>query len=161
MYEVRVLEPRDAKAYRAIRLEALKTFPEHFGSGYEQQVKLEKLYFEMRIEERSDKAMMVGAFLNSELVGICGVTFQTQVAPDAGEIIQMYVKPANQNAGVGGKMLAAINNLCRAMPVKTLLLEVYKSNQNAIRVYEACGYRVNAALGENPGSQYMTMALSE
>ena len=105
MHVIRILEPRDAGVYREIRLEALKKFPEYFGSGYEQQVKLEKLYFERLIEERSDKGKMFGAFIDDELVGICGVTFETQVLPNAGEIIQMYVKLEHQNSGLGKKLV--------------------------------------------------------
>lgn len=57
MTTVKLLEPQDSSAYRDVRLEALKEYPEFFGSGYKQQLTLEKLYFERLIEEKSEKGL--------------------------------------------------------------------------------------------------------
>lgn len=161
MTTVKILEPKDAKAYRAIRLEALQNYPEYFGSEYEQQVKLEKLYFERLIEDESGKGTMVGAFSEGQLVGICGVTFETTVLPNAGEIIQMYVKPEYQNKGYGKNLMLKIREACTSPPVSTVLLEVVKSNVSAIKVYEQSGYELNETLGFDPNTTYMTLALNQ
>ena len=161
MHEIRLLERKDSSAYRKIRLEALKKYPDYFGSVYAQQVKLDKLYFEQIIEDASAKGKMFGAYIKEKLVGICGVTFETQIAPRAGEIIQMYVVPEYQNAGIGKKMMATIEAFCRKKMVELLLLEVVKSNLSAIRVYERYGFEVNEDLNYDPKTQIMTLAVNQ
>ena len=48
-YLIRRVQPGESRAYRAIRLEALKSYPEFFGANYEEQVNLDKLYFEKTV----------------------------------------------------------------------------------------------------------------
>lgn len=159
MTTVRVLEPCDSIDYRAIRLEALKTYPNYFGSSYNQQVKQRKLYFERLIENGSEKGKMVGAFLDDQLVGICGVTFETDVLPGAGEIIQMYVKAEHQNLGLGKSLIQEIIGICIANRVSTIILAVNKENTNAISVYEKSGFEVNDSLNSDPALIYMMLKL--
>ncbi|ATX75858.1 GNAT family N-acetyltransferase [Reinekea forsetii] len=161
MTTVKLLEPGYSSAYREIILEALKEYPEFFGSGYEQQLNLEKMYFERLIEEKSEKGLMVGAYYDGELVGICGVTFETEVLPNAGEIIQMYVKADHQSQGVGKKLMRHIQDACATKDVSVLLLEVVRENPGAIKVYEQSGYILNESLGDDPNAVFMTMAVNQ
>lgn len=155
---IRKLRPKDAPAYRLLRLEALKAYPNYFGSGYEQQVLLNKLYFEQLIEEQSERGVMFGAFVDSNLVGICGVTFEAQRLPDAGEIIQMYVQPEYQHKGFGRQLMNAIEGYCRKGRAKNLVLEVIRANTSAINLYTQLGYR--APLVESDQSTPIEMILA-
>ena len=157
----KILGPKDAIAYRAIRLEALKKYPEYFGSGYEQQVQLEKLYFERLIEEGSEKGKMAGVFIDNQLVGVCGVTFETTVLPNAGEVIQMYVKPEYQSKGFGKSLMLKIKEICDSCAISTVLLEVVKDNESAIKVYKQSGYKINESLSCDPNKVYMTLAMNQ
>jgi len=161
MATTKLLEPKDSIAYRAIRLEALKKYPEYFGSGYEQQLQLEKLYFERLIEEGSEKGKMAGVFIDDQLVGICGVTFETKVLPNAGEIIQMYVKPEYQNKGFGKSLMKKIEDICTSSAISTALLEVVINNSSAIKVYEQSSYKINESLSSDQNTVYMTLAMNQ
>ncbi|MEO1435774.1 MAG: GNAT family N-acetyltransferase, partial [Bacteroidota bacterium] len=66
----RRLAPSDSKAYRAIRLESLQTYPNSFGSSYTDQVQKDKLAFERYIETSASSHFIVGAFQNNQLIGI-------------------------------------------------------------------------------------------
>jgi len=161
MTTVKILEPKDSLEYREIRLEALKKYPEYFGSGYEQQVQLDKLYFERLIEEGSSEGIMAGVYADDQLVGICGVTFETKVLPNAGEIIQMYVKPEYQNRGFGKSLMRHILDTCKSAPISTILLEVVNENTSAVKVYEQSGYKFDKDLGDDPNTVYMILALNQ
>lgn len=93
------LKPIDSEQYRKIRLEALEEYPEHFGSGYYEKANLPKLYFQRLIEEESSQGFMVGAFEKTDLVGICGITFETKLLDSSGKIVQMYVTKNHQRKG--------------------------------------------------------------
>lgn len=79
--EYKVLEPHDSRDYRRVRLTSLRCHPGCFGSNFEEQVRLDKLYFEKLIEEGSYDHFMIGAFDGCELIGFdnylgsCSVKF--------------------------------------------------------------------------------------
>ena len=54
----RILEPKDSSDYRRIRLKSLKEHPDIFTAKYEEQVRLEKLFFEKQIEMNSKEAFV-------------------------------------------------------------------------------------------------------
>ncbi|MDN3650150.1 GNAT family N-acetyltransferase [Reinekea marina] len=137
---IRILQSEDALRYRSLRLEALKRYPEHFGVGYEQQLSLDKLYFERIIEEQSNQGLMFGAFDGEQLVGICGVTFETERQLNSGEIIQMYVKPEYQNKGFGALLMNVLLSTCKSASLSALFLEVMPQNAQAIHLYRQIGF---------------------
>ncbi|MBU2865078.1 GNAT family N-acetyltransferase [Reinekea forsetii] len=137
---IQILLPDQALIYRSLRLEALKRYPEHFGAGYEQQLSLDKLYFERIIEEQSNQGVMFGAFEVEQLVGICGVTFETERQLNSGEIIQMYVKPEYQNQGFGAELMNALLSTCKSASISALFLEVMPQNSQAIHLYRQMGF---------------------
>ncbi len=148
-YSIRELKPSESKAYRKIRLEAIKSYPQYFGANYAEQVKMEKLYFERIIETSASNGIMMGAFLNETLVGICGITFDTKSLPRAGEIIQMYVQKNHQGHRLAKRLMNAILDKVSNMDgVDTVLLGVERTNTPAIKTYENCGFVVSDALTE-------------
>lgn len=104
---------------------------------------------------------MAGAYYDGKLVGICGVTFETEVLPNAGEIIQMYVKSEHQSQGVGKKLMRHIHDACATKGVSVLLLEVVRENHSAIKVYEQSGYIFDESLGDDPDTVFMTLAMDQ
>src|SRR6476646_4458218 len=103
--EIRRLLPADAALYRDIRLEALRSSPEAFGSAYETESVHPVDWFAERLERG---AVTLGAFRGGELAGILG--FVAGVGPKQrhkGELVGMYVRPAARLAGVGRVLIAA------------------------------------------------------
>ena len=74
--QIRQLLPEDAELYRAIRLEALRDNPEAFGSTFE----IENSQPLSAFADRLCVCDVLGAFCNSELLGIAG--FMTQQRPN-------------------------------------------------------------------------------
>jgi phosphoribosylglycinamide formyltransferase-1 len=134
----KVLEPKDSQQYREVRLASLKLHPESFGSGYEAQCKLPKLYFEALIEDESQESVMIGAFYGDTLVGLCGLTPVKEA--DTLEVIQMYVSPVFRKKAVGHQLLSTAKSILYARPEKRLILTVYPSNHAAIHVYKKFGF---------------------
>ncbi|MHC6199102.1 hypothetical protein [Elizabethkingia miricola] len=69
MIEYRNILPNESKAYRMIRLESLKAFPEAFSASYEESVKMEKLRLEEDIENQKPDRFVTGVFIDNELSG--------------------------------------------------------------------------------------------
>ncbi|QUM88956.1 GNAT family N-acetyltransferase [Moritella sp. 36] len=135
----RVLKAEDSRAYRELRLESLKLHPECFGSGYTEQSKLPKLYFEDCLEQGSTKSAMLGAFIGNELVGLCGLTPSTSKKI---EIIQMYVVKKNRGLGIAFKLLDLAKCYLKHFNSNSLILTVYQTNLSAIKVYQDAGFDV-------------------
>lgn len=68
---IRLLQPSDAQAYRDLRLEALRSSPEAFGSSYEEEALLALETIEARIPSSGPNAIF-GAFADQALVGMAG-----------------------------------------------------------------------------------------
>lgn len=159
-YIIRKLEPPESKLYRAIRLESLKIYPEWFGSKYEEQIRLSKMYFEKIIEDNAAKGMMFGSFFKGELIGICGVTFETKITANAGEIIQMYVQKKYQGNKLGIKLIRKIQTEVKQVNgIDTLILGVEKNNLAAIKTYLNCGFEVIENFPQKNNVQYMRLSL--
>ncbi|PIQ27021.1 GNAT family N-acetyltransferase [bacterium (Candidatus Blackallbacteria) CG17_big_fil_post_rev_8_21_14_2_50_48_46] len=136
----RILKPEDSRAYRAVRLESLKTFPECFGADYQAQSQLPKLFFEQEIETGSRENIMLGAFADSRLIGLCGLI---RPQSDRAEIIQMYLNPRYQGLGLGAKLLAEATEIAQThLQAKTLSLAVFTHNQQALRTYLKAGFEI-------------------
>jgi ribosomal protein S18 acetylase RimI-like enzyme len=141
----RRLEAADSKQYRGIRLESLKAHPESFGSGYEEQKKLPKLMFEQALEQPVDERFVVGSFDGQALIGIAGfIPFaldNRREFGNAGEIIQMYVKPAYRGRKIGvGLTNAVVDEAFNIPGIEQVVLGVMEGNGSAIRVYEQAGF---------------------
>ncbi|WDE01845.1 GNAT family N-acetyltransferase [Thalassomonas actiniarum] len=149
----RVLTAKDSLDYRRVRLESLKLHPECFGSNYERELKMPKLYFEQVIENASPKGLMLGAFHESELVGLCGLIASS---PGAVEIIQMYVATEHRRTGVGLKLLSLAKQCLNGLNARSLVLSVFEDNTNALKTYEKAGFSISQR--EN-AQLYMTFNL--
>ena len=157
-YTFQQLQANDSGLYRSIRLEALQNYPEYFGSNYTQQAQLEKLYFEKIIEQNMPNGIMIGAFFANQLIGICGVTFDTQLLPNAGEIIQMYVAPMHQGHKIGRDLMNHLYQIVKDQKqIKTLVLGVQKNNIPAIKTYLHCGFEIDFTIQQQEDIQYMSL----
>jgi putative acetyltransferase len=67
-----------------------------------------------------------------------------------GEIKRMYVDPAQRGQGLGGRLLAALEDGLRADGCALALLETGRHQYAAVALYERCGYAPRAAFGGYP-----------
>ena len=62
-------------------------------------------------------------------------------APGVAELKRMYVSPAARGRGVARALLAHLEDLARARAYHTMRLEAGAQQPEALRLYEAAGYR--------------------
>lgn len=133
---IRQLNVGDAKDYRAIRLEALKAFPQAYGATYAQTLKQPIGAFNQTLEQ----AVLFGAFDGEELCGIvCFVACEGAQDNHIGHLYQMFVKSSVQGNGIG---LALIKQLFEyAGPiVRQVHLGVGTNNHSALALYKKAGF---------------------
>ena len=137
------LLPEHATQYCDIRLESLKLHPEHFGSKYEEQIKLPELRLERTVKEQDKDSFVMGAFAAEDLIGIFAFTAHNEFGLAAtGTLIQMYVQKAFSGQKVGLGLTKALLKATLERPdTKQIILQVNPRNARAIRVYEQAGFQ--------------------
>ena len=132
---VRPLRISDAADYRAIRLSALQTAPEAFGSVHavEASQPIE------RHAERLASSLVLGAYDGERIVGMVG--FKREAGPkDAhkGLLWGFYVEPGSRRHGVGAALVSALLHAARGA-VEQVTLTVVQGSA-AIALYERFGF---------------------
>ncbi len=134
--EVRRLLPADAALYRDIRLEALKSDPDAFGSMFEEESVQPLQWF----ADRLDGSAVFGAFDGSDLLGIAGfLVRQGRKEAHKGLLSGMYVRPGTRGAGIGRRLVEAVIDHARRH-VEQLQLTVVAGNERAQRLYTGLGF---------------------
>ena len=132
----RLLPDADTAAFRAIRLEALQSEPDAFGSTFaaENARPLEAF------AERLASSAVFGAFDGTELVGIAGLRIQ-EGTKDAHKALLwgMYVRPVARKSGVGRRLIEALVDFARGR-VEQIQLSVVTTAESARRLYTRLGF---------------------
>lgn len=146
---IRKLHPDESALYRAIRLQCLKTEPDHFGSTFEEESSMPRLKFESWIEQEDSDHIMFGALDGEKLAGIVGFMRQErQRTRHRGDVVQMYVDASHRGQGLGERLLRGLLNQAFSLDgVEQAQLSVVAHNRAAIRLYERIGFR---AFGVQP-----------
>jgi len=122
-------------------LDSLKSFPEFFGTRYEEQSGVPKLQFEEAIEKGSEDIFIYGAFADKRLVGIAG--FRRGDRPKTrhrGEVVQVFVDPDFQGRKVGESLVREVIDAAFALPgIETLELSAVATNP-VQKLYEKMGF---------------------
>jgi RimJ/RimL family protein N-acetyltransferase len=130
------VDAADAALYRDIRLEALRTNPEAFGSTLEIENAQPLSWF----SDRPGSSTVLGAFRDGELVAIAGFAIQQgQKRVHKGMIWGMYVRLGARSAGVGRRLVEAILDLARQR-VELVQLTVVRDNEQARHLYASLGF---------------------
>jgi len=140
---IRRLEPHDQGAYRALRLESLRTNPALFGTTYAEAAAMPSLPFETFIRERAPDHAMFGAFVDGTLVGLCGFRRETRErARHSGELVEMYVAPHVAGRGIGARLVDAVLRFAfEELGASQVVLGVAAENERAQRGYRRAGFR--------------------
>ncbi|WP_394244680.1 GNAT family N-acetyltransferase [Vibrio astriarenae] len=136
--QCKVLKAEDSRVYRELRLESLRKNPEAFGSDYQTQSQLSKLFFEEVLETGSRNNIMLGALCEGKLVGLCGLISQKETK--SLELVQMFVAPECRGQSIGKALLSKAESILQSRHEDSLTLTVYTDNEAAIRAYESFGF---------------------
>lgn len=142
-FRIARLRPSDAEVFRTIRLAALKTTPEAFGSTYE----IEAARPVSAFADGLSASVVFGAFVDQRIVGMAGL--KQEAGPKVSHkavIWGFYVEPDWQGRGAGSALLAALIEMARDV-VEQLTLTVVEGNDAAIALYTKFGF---AAYGVEP-----------
>ncbi|MGN8115904.1 N-acetyltransferase family protein [Labrys sp. 22185] len=135
---IRRLGPADGDDYRTIRLAALATAPEAFGSTYAAEVVRPAAAF----AERLSQSVVFGAYGDGQIVGMAGYWRQDGLKDrHKGQVWGVYVEPGWRGQGVAGALMAAVIEAARG-EVEQLLLAVVQGNDNALALYRRLGFEV-------------------
>ena len=134
--QIRRLAPSEGAAYREIRLEALRSSPEAFGSTFEAESRRPLEHF----SERIVSCPVFGAFRDAELVGMAGFWGRDGIK-DAHKAMLwgMYVRTNARNMGVGRRLAEAVIGFAREH-VEVVQLSVVSENEAARRLYASLGF---------------------
>ena len=157
--KVQRLPPGRWRGYRALRLEALKTNPEAFGSSYEEEVR----YPEERWRERA--ASVLCAVSSGVPIGMISyVVSERAKTRHVATIYGVYVTPKHRGKGVGkllvSSALAAFHGQGGVIKVK---LDVNPEMRAAVALYKGAGFRVSGREEKElkVGGRYQDLLLME
>ena len=137
---LRALGPDEWQSYKALRLDALLSDPDSFGSTYaETAIKSDELW---RTEFAPVKERKVFAEIDGDLVGMAGVCFERTDDGDVeAYLVGVYTKSAYRGQGIAAKLIQAlIDDLRNDGEVQIFYLEVHQDAAGAIRLYESLGF---------------------
>jgi ribosomal protein S18 acetylase RimI-like enzyme len=136
--DIRRLTRNDAAVYREIRLAALKTAPEAFGSTYAAETERTMEAFAQRLETST----VFAAYLGDRIVGMAGFR-QQDGAKDAhkADLWGCYVEPEARRRGVGDALIVAVLKHATGR-VEQILLSVVSENRAARGLYERHDFTV-------------------
>ena len=138
--EIALLTPADAPHYRELRLRALREHPEAFTSSHEEESRQPVETARERLG--SAHTTFWGAFRGPQLCGMVGLVRETRPkSRHKATVVAMYVAPEARGLGAGRRLLRALVDRARDERLASLVLTVTQNNDDAVRLYEAAGFR--------------------
>nr|WP_280512201.1 GNAT family protein [Carnobacterium mobile] len=139
-----MLDEKDAEMYQVLRLTALTTNPEAFGSTYEREMQFSIEEIKQRIVP-SEKRISLGVFDESNvLIGIVTFIRETSIKMQhKGHIVGLYISAASRGQGVGNCLLTEMIELVRNWDgLEQISLTVVSTNLSAKHLYSSLGFKV-------------------
>jgi len=75
--------------------------------------------------------------------------------PDEAKLDKLYVVQSRQRRGLGGRLIARVEDGARRAGAHTLVLNVNKNNAQAVRAYEKYGFAIRAAVVVDIGQGFV------
>ena len=136
-FVIRPLSSADAAQWRALRLEALRSYPTAFASAYEEALEQD---LSARIPPPDSPSVLFGAFAGGALSGSAGLHVWPGIKQrHKAELWGMYVAPPLHRRGVGSALLRAVIDHARAR-VAVVQLTVLQANSAAKALYSRFGF---------------------
>ena len=138
---IRPTDDIDVDAFIDLRLEALRTHPESFGSDYDESRRRDRGHWLDRMRT-TDRQTTYVAQASDGLVGMTGIFREEGIkVRHLASIWGVYVRPAWRRIGLAGAMINACMDWARAPgDVRIVRLTVITENPSAVRCYRRCGF---------------------
>jgi putative acetyltransferase len=106
----------------------------------------------MTVEQMADADTTVFIARDDRRAVACGAL--RRHGGSVGEVKRMYTLPSHQGQGIGGRIVAMIEELARKEELARLVLETGHRHDAAWRVYERSGFRRCGPVLDYPPSEY-------
>jgi ribosomal protein S18 acetylase RimI-like enzyme len=137
-FTVRTLAAADAADYRQIRLAALKSEPQAFGSTWEVEAARPLSHF----AERLASSVVLAAYGSTGVIGMAGYRQQDGARERHKAFVWgTYVRPQVRRHGVALRLMQELI-ASAAGCVEQLTLMVVEGNAEALALYRRCGFEV-------------------
>jgi ribosomal protein S18 acetylase RimI-like enzyme len=146
--EIREVHPDEWKDLKRLRLRALQTDPDAFGTSFEEATAHPDDEWRRRAREGwglGEQVTLV-ALDGDRWVGM-GVCVMRSDDPQSSDVFAMWVQPESRRAGVGRQLLEALTAWASSKGAHEIRLTVTEGNTSAIGLYEAAGFESTRAAG--------------
>jgi len=141
----RSLTVSDMPAFRALRLDALRSHPEAFVPAYEEERSVDPALLGAGVQTAwiSDGSFMLGAYRHDRLVGVVGVRRSSRYKQrHRATLWILFTQPSMQGHGLGRLLLEAALDRCWRTPGLELLhLTVGSESAAARHLYISVGFQ--------------------
>jgi ribosomal protein S18 acetylase RimI-like enzyme len=139
---IRPIRLEDIDAFKALRLEALRSHPSEFGADYQESLNAPESMWHERIQSSLDNVGRVFlAESRNALAAMAGVLRDRGAKVNHSAFIWgVYVCPASRGQGLGERLIRSAIEWCRQENVRIVRLTVVAGNDAAIRCYKRCGF---------------------
>jgi RimJ/RimL family protein N-acetyltransferase len=137
------LTPSHAAAYRGLMLDAYASDPDAFTSTAAERCDLALSWWAARVSEATNaKEVVFGAFVEGELAGVAGLSFEVrEKTRHKATLFGMVVQAKYRRHGFGRQLvMAVLDHAGRTPDVKLVQLTVTEGNAPAQRLYASCGF---------------------
>ncbi len=135
---------KDVEAFRALRLNALKSHPEAFGADYEANLArpMGEWLDHVRPDPENNSTVYVAEYEDS-LIGMTGIyRGKGPKARHSGFIWGVYVRGQWRGTRLADKLVSCCLDWAKEQQIHIVKLNVVTTNGPAIRCYHRCGFEV-------------------
>ena len=140
---IRPTQESDAVAFRSLRLEALKLYPDAFGADFAESEARPIEHWQERTRPDPSGAQIIFVTVTGDsLIGMAGIYRANSLkSRQSSSIWGVYVREAWRGRQIADALVTACVNWAQAQPgIRIVKLCVVTSNIPAIRCYVRCGF---------------------
>lgn len=154
---IRRIQIGDGPRLRALRLRALETDPQAFGSSYELEVDIPPDIWEGRATSSASgpRRYIAVAEGEDEFVGMAG-GYQPEGKPEERALWGMWVAPERRRQSIGLGLVEEVRKWARQSGANRLTLWVVESNTAAVTLYRQIGFVDTAETQPLPSDPSLT-----
>lgn len=139
------IAPADLSAYKNLRDEGLRLYPDAFDADIEsEQARPPESYLgKLGLTESLGGTFLIGAWEGRDMVGMVGLERQSlHKLRHCAELNSMMVRPSHTGRGIGISLVeAAVAEARKAIGLEQIILRVSTTSTSAINLYERAGFR--------------------